>query len=385
MRLRYYLHSRIDKGNQRLIFGEYTHKGKKPWRFSTGIRVNTNHWNKTRQRVSREDPLARGKNINLDELQNNILDIALTLKPREFPDSVKKAYKAKIKKDNFDFWVGWESFLKEQANELSQSSLNQYGTIESLLKSYELKEGKSLEPQSMNFAFSIELKNYFEEQGLAGSSINQYLARLKKAIRFMIKAEILDAPLSMLDNWSRSKKKKETARIWLTDEEFEKLIQYQPQSKQEDRAKDVFILQSEIGCRYNELQIMQPDWRQGDTLYFRNRKRKRNHKRTLSPLAIELLEKLDHKIPQLNTHGFNERIREIAAKAGIDTPVLYEGKMRPKHELLSSHAARRTLGNRLLRQGYSLIQIRDILNHESVTTTEIYLDVSGEDQVGFRR
>lgn len=71
------------------------------------------------------------------------------------------------------------------------------------------------------------------------------------------------------------------------------------------------------------------------------------------------------KSEPMNHEGPNGYVKKIAKRAGVDG--------------CHAHKFRRTCATMALKRGMPLVQVSKMLGHESMETTQIYLDISQED------
>ena len=86
-------------------------------------------------------------------------------------------------------------------------------------------------------------------------------------------------------------------------------------------------------------------------------------------------------LPVISNQKMNQYIKEVAKLAGINTPVVvtrYSGTKRTdvlfeKHELLSTHGARRTFAILSLENGMRVEVLQKLLGHKDLKTTMKYI------------
>lgn len=162
------------------------------------------------------------------------------------------------------------------------------------------------------------------------------------------------------------KRSKQKEKVFLEDNELEKIVKAETSDKAMDIAKDLYIFQALTGMSFGDLQsfnYIKDD--QGEWLY---NKRKKNQKEYWIPLTEKLkgvdmikgiLNKYSFKLPKVHLKFYNPLIREIAKQVDIN-------------KYLTSHTGRKTFANERRNQGWSDDSIAYMMGHETTATTIKY-------------
>jgi integrase/recombinase XerD len=131
----------------------------------------------------------------------------------------------------------------------------------------------------------------------------------------------------------------------------------------------------DTGLRVSELADIRRDDLdfQSHTLRIRGKGGRRGPRSKLRtvPLSARAARLLEPHLTTAETFGLSSRtveriVRRVASRAGISRPC-------------SPHVLRHTFAVAAIRKGITLPALQRILGHEHLSTTEIYLNVSGED------
>ena len=162
----------------------------------------------------------------------------------------------------------------------------------------------------------------------------------------------------------------ETDRGYLTQKELDLLIDFQPQRKALEQARDVFLFCAFTGLSYSDVKHLTADNIQSSfegKLWIRGKRRKSKILYSIPLLNVsnQILEKYanmpkrKYLLPVKTLKVYNDRLEEIANLCGINKKV-------------TSHLARHTFATLALTKGVSLESVSKMLGHKNYETTRIY-------------
>ena len=163
--------------------------------------------------------------------------------------------------------------------------------------------------------------------------------------------------------------------IYINMKEIELIANYQPINEREEVVRAQFLISCYTGARHSDAMVMSPlDIVDGKLSYVSQKTKKYTQVEAKNGLA-DLIEQGKKRMYCVAI--FNETIREIARKAGINgnVRVFRAGKYQDgeKWQYISSHTARRSFATNLCLLG---VPIRDIslrMGHSNTIMTERYI------------
>lgn len=147
--------------------------------------------------------------------------------------------------------------------------------------------------------------------------------------------------------------------IFLTADELKQLMTYDIPKKKEhlDRVRDAFLFCCYSGLRHSDLFNLRRSDVHEDHIKITTVKTAHSLRIELNDMTRPILKKYKHvpypdnkALPVLSNQKMNDYIKDLCEMVGIDTPVrvtYYKGNERfdevyPKHQLIGTHAGRRT-------------------------------------------
>lgn len=159
------------------------------------------------------------------------------------------------------------------------------------------------------------------------------------------------------------------------------------------RVRDLFLVASYTGVRYSDLfKINRESFSlQGDVYHFafETHKTKEWIYIPAHPVVIRIMEQYDWSLPRLSNVKYNKHLKVMCEACGIKEPVrqisfpagIRTEKRRPKHELVTSHTARRSLICNMYLSGVPVETIKAISGHRSHAAFMAYLRLSPSDHL----
>ena len=133
-----------------------------------------------------------------------------------------------------------------------------------------------------------------------------------------------------------------------------------------DIARDLFVFQMYSGLAYSDAEAF--DFKRyrkvGGTWQYVGTRLKTGvpYVSELLPPVVEVLQKYGGTVPQINNADYNHRLKEIQRMTGIETK-------------LHSHLARHTFATWMLANDAKIENVRQMLGHKSIVTTQRYCKV----------
>jgi len=217
------------------------------------------------------------------------------------------------------------------------------------------------------------------QKQVARSSAKTYCAMMKSILNLY--SDEVELPRGF--NEMLTIKKDTSQHVYLTEEEVQKIINYEPKNDTERAVRNQFILGVLTGARYSDYIFFTQENIFRNTLRYVSRKTRTEASIPCAPAVKRIIvenERYGFIGLEFSLTTFNPTIRDICKNVGIAEKIkLYQaGKWveGEKWEFVSSHTARRTAATLLYLKGIDVYQISKILGHSNIAQTEKYICVS---------
>lgn len=253
---------------------------------------------------------------------------------------------------------------------LKQAFSEKYGKYMNILTMF---EAANLCEATWENITKVRLQRFIDymNERLSPNSVNQYATKLKAVLNLYSDEVLLPRGFAKV----LTPKKVASTAVYLTEEELQKLIGYEPKNERELYVRDMFIICSYVGCRHSDGVRLTESNFAGDTLQYVSIKTKVHTIVPLKPIVREYI--INRPQIEVDDTTYNNIIRRICKKCGITDKVKVfkagETKEGEKWQYIGSHTARRTFASLLYLRGVDLYSISKMLGHTSVKTTEGYI------------
>jgi len=254
----------------------------------------------------------------------------------------------------------------------------------------------------------IDLEDFLEGQsneGYSNHTVRNRYVSVRMLYSRLEKKEVIDQnPADRInigeiaDRTNKRKEQNGEQRIWLTQEEITKLTNSAPQPVVRNRL--IIRWMYYTACRRSEVANVKLDDLDFEKRKFKVYSPKKSETITgrwhpeLNPLLNEWLEVhrpsyitqdsehlfITEKADQIAPNHVSRVVRKAADRAGIQE-LLYEDKQGNERNRITSHSLRHSFAVHFLRppNAGSFEELREILAHEDVTTTQIYGEILEDD------
>jgi len=387
---------KIDKEGLSPVRMLITAKGIKIFKVISGIKAKVNHWDKKAERIKsprKSEPynFHIEFNMKIDEFENNVKRMFRYILLNEIPISkeyisnqIKEGFKTTIL--NHDFFASFEEFIDSSKVTKAYNTLKTYTTTLNFLKEYSSEKKIKLFFDSIDSSFFESLTTYaFEEKKISNNYFSKLIAILKTFMKWS-----LDKGYHESLNFEKFKAtEQEIEVIYLTMDELMKLYNHEFESHKLEKVRDTYCFGCFTGLRFSDIKNLKPSNIFEDHISLTIKKTKTiAHKIPLNNFSKSILEKyigtIYEPIPQISDVKFNKYIKECCSEAEINEQISitrYIGQKRidktvPKHELITSHTARKTFVTNSLVLGMKEMVVRNITGHKKEASFRRYVKIA---------
>lgn len=357
----------------------------KQW-VKTGLKVLPEFWDQKSQYVKVGQPLQKQLNAKLTQkkadvntaisrLLKNGVDptgeaVTEYLAPKKAIESIP-AVRVTLSSLMFEF-------EKTNKGRKSSSYVRNFGTIGRSLEDY--KPGLLAEDFTADELHAYVGDHLFDVCECGNNTASTYVGRIKLVLERNMKKGFIK-PFDLDEFFYKYVKPKP---FWLDWSEVEQIEAYS--AKRSDTIyKEEFLFRCYTGLRWSDAHGLRPEHfikKNGKVLYdFSAVKTSLSENIQMSSKAVEILDRWGYRIPKLYMQDCNERIKDIAAAAGINTmveKVRFRGSERlvsllPKYKLVTTHVARRSFARRWMDLGGTIGMLMRYLGHHSIEQTSDYV------------
>jgi len=369
---------------------------RKRFKIATGLLIHPKHWDFDRQRVKRGSILQTVINDRLDEIDVAIAVIYEELRRARIeitPEAIRERYLVKhgmVKApEEVSFLERYEQFIKSAEGRLQRGTIQVHGTARNHLRTFAEKRGVTLSYEIVDAAFLRNFVVYLVgEIKLNNTSAWKVVRTIRVFLRHSVENGLAESTDFRKVTRAQIERGEKSLAVYLTPDELQRIMALDlSKDKRLERARDLFVFQAHTGMRFGDVCALRPEQIQGETIAVVTHKNRKAIRIPFLPVVRTIWEKYGGRLPVITNQRQNDYVKELAAKANIDTPVVtidYRGTERieevlPKHELISTHTAKRTFVTILRSRGVSVEAIMRATGN-SRRTIETYI-VTTEDDV----
>lgn len=354
---------------------------RKPYYIGTGVRVFKNEWQYDAV-VDRSDSDELNKRVRLvksraDAYINRCLEEGLSVSIA----SLKKAVWESSRKDDSE--AAMLDWMEDQVSQmcLAEGTMKHYTTLLKRMREYgELRgwqdatvenickfdawlHGRMVRQSEQDKAAKTKRKK------ITDSGVHNYHKCLKALFsRAVLYEKMDDNPYDKLRGQFKRGDKENLE--YLTEDEMKAFMaQHTMDGTPLAVARDLFVFQMFTGLSYSDAMAFNiKNYKKVDGAWVFNGSRIKTgvpYVSQLLPPVVEVLERYNWTVPQMDNADYNHALKILGAAAGIETR-------------LHSHLARHTFATFMLRNGVRIENVSRMLGHTNITQTQRYAKVMAQ-------
>jgi integrase len=354
---------------------------------STGIKLKFNEWGKgfpkaiSKTKEIRET-LNKWKNI-IDKFSEKTVE-EKNRKPTNYELSVfvENLIKGKPQKNIKTIDQIIEDFILEQTQYLNVTTIR-YKKIH--LKHFcELIKGKRRTLADLTHEVLSDYQKKLIKEARENTTTNNYLKTIKSFINWLKKNKLTNIDLS--ENLQKLKELEKNV-IALNENEIEILENASGLPEHLQNQLDIFLFGCYTALSISDIKKLNKDMIQGNFIVIRRSKTEKPLKIPIINEAKEILLKHDFQLPCISDNKGNENLKKAFKMLGLDRNVTISSKnnqlvidsVRPLHEVISWHKARKTAITTAIVKGIPISAVMMLSGHSKYETMKKYIDYANDE------
>jgi len=374
----------------------YFSYNKRRLKYSTGEKILVKFWNSENKRAkqTKKFPEYPEFNARLDNIEKEVKNAyRKILNDGEEPTNNKikneldKALRFSDTKEVKDLFSFIENYIKENESVKSGATIKTYKALQRNLKSYASEKNRRIDFEDIDLNFYDSFLGFLIGKGYSQNTIGKNIQILKTLLN-----AATDRGINKYFGYKHSKFKRlseESDSIYLNLAELESIYKLNlSNDKPLEKVRDLFIVACFTGLRFSDFTKLKKENFNDGKIKIRTEKTDETVIIPQHKYVRAILKKYKNEIPEpLSNPKMNLLIKHIGLVAKIKTKIevsitkggKVEKEIKKKHELITTHTARRSFATNLYLQEIPTITIMKITGHKTERSFLKYIKISQEE------
>ncbi len=391
--------SGLTKDGLSLVFLRYIHRGKVSY-YSAGRSIKPEFWDKKNGQVKQSYPGFSKFNLLLSKFRQGVEDKVNDALSNEIDPTVEyireQVRQKNIKKAEqipyinlFDFV---EQYIESSKINKKKATTTSYKTTLKHLREFEKYSGERLTFDSFGLDFYDNFNSYIiDKKGCGNNLFGKLIRTLKTFLN-----EAIERGYKVNASFKSKKFKtisEDVESIYLNETEIKNILDLNlSYNLKLEKVRDLFVVGCYTGLRFSDFSEIKPENIRNECIYIRTIKTQQQVVIPFHPYVRDIMKKYEGKYPNnlppaISNQKMNDHLKDIGVLAKLNESIIMtrtKGSRRvetthKKHELLTTHCARRSFATNLFKQGFPSLNIMKITGHRTEKSFMKYIKVKEEE------
>ena len=372
------------------IWMTYNFDGKR-LRYYTGKRIDLNKWDESGQKVKSRYEGATIINDFLKNMARFVEDKHTKQKingKNVTVEYLRDELNKRDQKSTSDFFSLFDHFIEISKPGRSPLTIKKYNNVKNHLKNFEKERRFKIDFDSIDHNFYEKFNDYLiRDVKLTNNTISKIIKGLKTFLNYAFETG-KNKNIEFKKFKVNQNKPKINVLSW---DELMKIYKGELKDKKLYKVRDMFCFACFTGLRFSDVQNLKPENVKNDSIHITTIKNKKDLSIPLTNYSKEILSHyLDEEkafiFPRISNQKMNDYIKDVGKELEINEKVQiirFRGGERiqetfEKHEIMTSHMARKTFITLALRLGMPSEVIMEISGHSDHKVFERYYEIAEE-------